>query len=325
MSQSRQSSLISRIFVPVLELIVAWLILRAGAHAAPPATAKDVEKTDAAVAGSDSLGKDWVRVKYNDKHQPLAMESAIVRYEPIARDAKSDSPLLSVDLVAAVHIGDAAYYEELNRRFEAYDAVLYELVAPEGTVVERGRGTSNSHPLGALQNGMKTMLALDHQLEKIDYTKKNFVHADMSPDQFLQSMKDRNEGFLQMYMRLIGQSLGAQSELAANGESPDVAVFAALFAEDRPLRLKRILAQQLADTEQLLTSFGGEEGSVLISERNKAALKVLKEQIAARKKHLAIFYGAGHLADMDRRLREEFGLKPVEITWLTAWNLNPKP
>ncbi len=325
MSQPRQKSRFARRGIVILELVTAWLILRAGAAAAPPSAIKAVEKTNTDVAGDDSMGKDWVRVRYGAKHDPLAMESAIVRYEPAVRDPKSASPPLSVDLVAAVHIGDEAYYDALNRRFDAYDAVLYELVAPEGTVVERGRGTSNSNPLGALQNGMKSLLALDHQLEKIDYTKKNFVHADMSPDQFMQAMSDRNEGFLQMYMRLLGQSLGAQSEMAAGGESPDVSVFAALFAEDRPLRLKKILAQQLADTEQLLTGFGGEEGSVLISERNKAALKVLKEQIAAGKKHLAIFYGAGHLADMDQRLRKDFGLKPVEITWLTAWDLSPKP
>jgi hypothetical protein len=315
-----------RYFVTALEIVAAWLLLRGGAIAAPPAVAEPVEKSDTAIqAGAEELGKDWVRVRYNDKRDPLAMESAIVRYEPAVRDPKAAGPPLTVDLVAAVHIGDAAYYEALNRRFESYDGLLYELVAAEGTVVERGRGTSNAHPLGALQNGMKSMLALEHQLEQVDYTKKNFVHADMSPDQFLQSMKDRNEGFLQMYMRLLGHSLGAQSEMAAKGESPDLAVFAALFAEDRPLRLKKILAQQLADTEEMLTSFGGEEGSVLISERNKAALKVLKTEIAGGKKHLAIFYGAGHLADMDKRLREEFGLKPVEITWLTAWDLNPKP
>jgi hypothetical protein len=325
MSQVRQSPSQRRRLVVALQLFASSLIIHTAASAAPPTKTATVEKSDTPVADADGLGQDWVRVRYDQKHEPLAMESAIVRYVPAARDPKAPGESLSVDLVAAVHIGDAAYYEALNHRFESYDAVLYELVAPEGTVVERGRGTSNSHPLGALQNGMKALLALDHQLEKIDYTKDNFVHADMSPDQFLQAMKDRKEGFLQMYMRLLGQSLGAQSDQAMKGESPDVAVFAALFAEDRPLRLKKVLAQQLADSEQLLTSFGGEEGSVLISERNKAALKVLKEQIAAGKKRLAIFYGAGHLADMDRRLREEFGLKPVEITWLTAWDLNPKP
>ncbi|MGE3240736.1 MAG: hypothetical protein AB7G28_11925 [Pirellulales bacterium] len=303
----------------VLQLAIAWLICRSTATAAPPAVA---DKPEAATTTRDAIGTDWVRVRYDDKHTPLAMETAIVRYVPA--NAKAADPTPTVDLVAAVHVGDAAYYEALNRRFDSYDALLYELVAPEGTVVEKGRGTSNTHPLGALQNGMKTMLALEHQLEKVDYTKKNFVHADMSPDQFLQAMKDRNEGFLQMYMKLLGHTLGAQSEMMANGESPDVAMFAALFADDRPLRLKRILAQQLADTEEMLTSFGGEEGSVLISDRNQAALKVLKKEIADGKQHLAIFYGAGHLTDMDKRLRTEFGLKPVEITWLTAWDLNPK-
>jgi hypothetical protein len=224
-----------------------------------------------------------------------------------------------------VHVGDPAYYAQLNRRFKQYDALLYELVAPEGTVVQRGRGTSNAHPLGALQNGMKSMLALEHQLERIDYTKKNFVHADMSPDEFLQAMKDRNEGFMQMYMRLLGHAMAQQSDKAAKGESTEIEMLAALLSDDRPRRLKMVLAEQLAETESLLVSFGGEEGSVLISERNKAALKVLKEQLAAGKKRLAIFYGAGHLADMDRRLRQDFGLQPVEITWLTAWDLSPRP
>jgi hypothetical protein len=324
MSQSRQRARFLHSAFTFLATVVAWLTCYAGVSAEPAVADKAVEKTDAARAPDDILGKDWVRVRYDKKQEPLAMEAAIVRYVPVKPDPRGKGTPLSVDLVAAVHIGDAAYYDALNQRFEAYDALLYELVAAEGTVVERGRGTSNAHPLGALQNAMKSMLALEHQLEQVDYTKKNFVHADMSPDQFMQAMKDRNEGFLQMYMRLLGHSLGAQSKMAAKGESPDVAVFAALFAEDRPLRLKKVLSQQLADTEEMLTSFGGEEGSVLITDRNKAALKVLKQEIAAGKKRIAIFYGAGHLADMDKRLREEFGLKPVEITWLTAWDLAPQ-
>lgn len=320
-TQTRHCSFSPRTRGLVPKLALAWLVLHSGAVATPPVA---VAESESPAAIDESLGQDWVRVRYDAKHSPLAMETAIVRYVPSGMGKKAPDPNLTVDLVAAVHVGDAAYYEALNKKFESYDALLYELVAPEGTVVEKGRGTSNSHPLGAIQNGMKSMLALDHQLEKVDYTKQNFVHADMSPDQFLQAMKDRNEGFLQMYMRLLGHTLGAQSEMMANGESPDVAIFAALFADDRPLRLKKILAQQLAGTEEILTSFGGEDGSVLISDRNQAALKVLQREIGTGKKHLAIFYGAGHLADMDKRLREDFGLKPVGITWLTAWDLAPK-
>ncbi len=323
----RQLRLTCRSVVVMLQIAVAWWALRAGVSAAQSAAPVTIEKHGhgTAEAESEELGKDWVRLRYDTKRRPLAMESAIVRYEPAEPDQNSANPPLSVDLVGAVHIGDQAYYETLNRRFKQYDALLYELVAAEGTVVERGRGTSNTHPLGALQNGMKTMLALEHQLEQVDYTKENFVHADMSPDQFLQAMKDRNEGFMQMYMRLLGQTMAQQSQLATKGASPDLAIMAALFAEDRPRRLKMVLAEQLANTEDLLTSFGGEEGSVLISERNKIALRVLKEQIAAGKSKIGIFYGAGHLADMDQRMREDFGLRPVEITWLTAWDLAPKP
>ena len=268
------------------------------------------------------LGTDWVRVDYDKNHEAVGMQTAIVRYVPV-NPAPGDKPI-SVDLVAAVHVADAAYYADLNRRFEKYDAVLYELVAPEGTQVPLGRGTSNTNPLGAMQNGMKEVLALDHQLEKIDYTKKNFVHADMSPDDFLKSMKDRNEGFLEMYMKLMGESLAMQSGMAAKGESPDMELISALFSDDRPRRLKIVMAKQLAQTESLLASFGGEEGSVIISERNKIALKVLKEQLAAGKTHLAIFYGGGHLTDMNQRLKTDFGLQPTEITWLTAWDLRPK-
>jgi hypothetical protein len=51
---------------------------------------------------------------------------------------------------------------------------------------------------------------------------------------------------------------------------------------------------------------------------------VLKNQLAQGKKKIGIFYGAGHLSDMDTRLRKDFGLKPVSINWLTAWNLAAK-
>ena len=120
------------------------------------------------------------------------MQTAIVRY---AKPGDKTASPLQVDLIGAVHIGDIAYYKQLNERFKQYDALLYELVAPEGTVVERGRGTSNAHPIGAMQNVFKDLLELDHQLEEIDYTKANFIHADMSPDDFKKAMEDR-QGFV---------------------------------------------------------------------------------------------------------------------------------
>jgi hypothetical protein len=308
-------------------LIAAWQLAVGNASAQttttrrpkPADVLRPVDKKD------PKLGHDWVRLEYDDAGNPLGMQTAIIHYTNANAKARGNAKPVEVDLVGAVHIGDTVYYEKLNDTFKQYDVLLYELVAPEGTKVERGRGTSNAHPLGAMQNGIKTLLELEHQLEKVDYTQPNFVHADMSPDEFMQSMKDRNESFLQMYFRLIGQAMAHQSEMQAKGESADLELFSALFATDRPRRLKIILAKQLSEMESLMVSFGGEQGSTIISERNKKALDVLKKQLAAGKRRVGIFYGAGHLNDMDERLRKDFQLEPTAITWLTAWNLAASP
>ena len=270
-------------------------------------------------------GEQWVRLKFDQQQKPVALEVAIVRYvlpkyarQPAARVREY------VDLVGAVHIGDRRYYDQLNRRFRTYNALLYELVAPEGTVVEKGRGTSNTHPLGALQNGLKTMLDIEHQLEQIDYTRPNFVHADFSPDEFMKSMENRDEGFAQLYFRMIGQALAQQSQQSAQGESADLDILGALFSRDRPRKLKIALAKQFESLEEALASLSGPEGSTLITERNKRALEVLRQQQKLGKRRIGIFYGAGHLSDMHDRLVNDFGLKPISIEWLEAWDLRPK-
>lgn len=284
-----------------------------------------LEKPQQEDAKGEQLVDSWVRLKTDDNDEPLALEVAIVRYTKpkFAKLAPKKLPQY-VDLVGAIHIGDARYYAKLNRRFPQYDALLYELVAPKGTVVERGRGTSNLHPLGAMQNGMKTLLEIEHQLEQVDYTQPNFVHADFSPEEFAESMEKRDEGWAKLYFRMVGQGLAQQSEQAAKGNSADIDILTALFSKDRPRMLKIAMAKQFDSMEAMLSGLSGPDGSTLITERNKRALEVLKEQLDAGKRKLGVFYGAGHLPDMHTRLVEEFGLQPVSSEWLEAWNLREK-
>ena len=97
----------------------------------------------------------------------------------------------------------------------------------------------------------------------------------------------------------------------------------ALFARDRQLRLKRIMAEQMADTEGALAAIGGADGgSTIISERNKKALAVLARELDTGKKKLAIFYGAAHLGDFEKRLIEEQGYQRGDERWLSAWSLS---
>lgn len=265
------------------------------------------------------IGDQWVRLAKDAQGQPRALQTATVRYR-----GKYQGRPIAVDLIGAVHVGDVRYYRQLNKQFRQYDALLYELVAPEGTVIQPGDANRSTSAIGALQNGMSSLLELEHQLSKIDYTPRNFVHADMSPEQFASTMKDRGESFLQMYFRMLGTGIAFQSEQATTGESMDMEIIMAFMSNDRARRLKIAFASQMQHLEGLLGGFGGPDGSTIITERNKAAFRVLRREIAAGKQKLGVFYGAGHLSDMDERLRKDFGLLPEEITWLDAWDLTKK-
>lgn len=279
-----------------------------------PAGAEDDARPSEEPKPAAKTSESFVRVMHDESDQPLFMETAIVSFVPVDKNLTG----LHVDLVGVVHVAEKDYYEQLNKRFELYDAVLYELVAPEGVKIPKGgRKEGGGHPITALQNGMKNMLELEFQLEHIDYTKENFIHADMTPEEFAQSMKDRDESFIKTFFRLIGHSAAMQ----AKGGTSDADLLMALFAKDRAVRLKRIMAAQFEEMDVMMMAFDGPDGSTIITERNKKALSVLDREIKGGKKRIAVFYGAGHLPDLQARLLADHGMRRTGIEWLPAWSL----
>ncbi len=195
---------------------------------------------------------------------------------------------------------------------------------PESVTVPKGGGKANRNPVSALQNAMTGALDLQFQLKGIDYTRKNFVHADMSPEEFAKSMDRRGESMVQMFLRAMGYGLARQN--GAPSSLGDGELLMALMSKNRALALKRVMAGQFEDLEGQIEALGGKDGSTLITERNKKALAVLKKQIGEGKSRIAIFYGAGHMHDVQQRLKDEFGLAPISTRWLTAWDLrDPTP
>lgn len=65
-----------------------------------------------------------------------------------------------------------------------------------------------------------------------------------------------------------------------------------------------------------------EERSVIIGERNRAAIEALRRAIDDGNNKIAILYGGGHMPDLGRRLREEFDLVPSSVQWITAWSIS---
>ena len=238
------------------------------------------------------------------------LQTAIVSY--------TDGQGHTVNLVAAVHIADPAFYQSLNKFFATQDAVLYELVAPK----DSGPPQPNASPqslIGIVQHAMKDVLGLQFQLDGIDYTKANFVHADMDAETFEKMESERGES---LWGLMFQQALKQMTDPQAQQDQMDPdQLLAALMAPDRSRQLKLILGKQMQNMEEMSAGLNGGQGTVLVTERNKACFAVLTQQLAAGKKTMAIFYGAAHLPDMDQRLTA-MGFKSTGTTWQTAWDMS---
>lgn len=251
-------------------------------------------------------------IQWVDSPEHKALQVSVMRYQPRTGGD------FYVDLVGAVHVGDKQYYQNLNAMFKDYDVVLYELVAPEGTKIPKG-GVESKSLLSNIQVGMKNVLGLTFQMEEVDYTPKNFVHADFTPEEFSQSMKDKGESFFSMFFNLWRASVSQQ--LTGQSSSNDFDLLMALISSDRENALKEIMAQELVNSDGVLSALEGPEGSTLVAARNQKALKVLREQMMNKHQSYAIFYGAAHLPDFHERLVRDFDMVPVSEKWLDAWKI----
>lgn len=279
----------------------------------------------AATDGNDNLAKAdapqadranelYLRVTKTDQQKPEALQTAIVRFKG-KKGTKYAGRV--VDLVGVVHIGQQDYYDELNKLLAKYESVLYELVAPDGTRIRPEDLEKRRSLLSSMQSGMKDMLNLEYQLELIDYMAENFRHADMSPDEFVQDLERRGDSVWKMVARMMGAGLASSASTGG-----DAGLLLAMFSNDRSKKMKQVMARQLVDIELVTAGMDDANGeNTLIKGRNGKAFKILKEELDAGKKKIAVFYGAGHLPDMAERLEEDFEMTARKTTWLDAWDL----
>jgi hypothetical protein len=254
----------------------------------------------------------YIRIVKGEDKKPLALETSVIRFE--GREGTKYAGRI-VDLVGVIHIGQAGYYEELDGRLKSYDAVLYELVAPDGTRIRPEDLEKRRSVLASVQSGMKEMLDLEYQLEKIDYLAKNFVHADMSPEEFSKDMANRGDGIWKMAARMVGAGLATQ-----NATGSDIGLIAALISGDRTMGLRQSMAKQLVSMNMAgIDDATGD--NTLIKGRNRKALQILERELAAGKKTVAIFYGAGHMEDMAARVEKDFEMSQTQVQWVKAWDL----
>jgi hypothetical protein len=115
----------------------------------------------------------------------------------------------------------------------------------------------------------------------------------------------------------------SKGDVGKSFENEDLAdeVIKLLCRPDAERQVKLLLARHMQDAENAAAGLEGSDGSVILTERNKAALKVLRQTLNEGKKHISIFYGAAHMPSMSETLVKDFGFKPVSIEWRMAWDL----
>lgn len=310
-----------------MALTAAWLPLAAAESAADAAY-------DAAAEVSETSDEAREFIRFIEREDGSgALQTANAR---MVRD--EDGAV--VDLLSVVHIGDADYYQRFNEAFPDYDSVLFELVGDPGDLVrasaraqaaaaaaEEGEEgateprRSSGSMIGSMQAAAGRALELAYQLEVVDYTGDNLVHADMDGDTFRQRQRDRNEGFLQLYLRAVRMSMANPQAATTSFGLLDVAE--AFVATDRANRLKWLMAGELGGAEDLFKLLEDDGGTVIIGERNQVAMDVLVARLEEGDRKIGIFYGAGHMDDFERRLKE-LGFRTEGLDWWTAWELAPK-
>jgi hypothetical protein len=255
----------------------------------------------------------FTRVALDENSQPRALQMSIVTYAPLDLERT-----LSVDLISAIHIGDPAYYAELNERFRDYDVLLYELVAPQDAVAAN-RLEKRTGMLSKAQLGMTKLLDLSFQLDEINYDQDNFVHADLSPTELRQSMDDRGESLYVYFWRIFFASLNEYSKDPLGLK--DWELLSAMLRSGEEDSLKTMIAYEMTNLEQVQNILGEDSGSAVIGARNQRAVDVLQREIGTGAKRIGIFYGVAHMPDLEARLLDQVDLIYTGTVWVDAWQL----
>lgn len=278
---------------------------------------------------------DYVRYLGDDKRGQL--QTVIVTMK------KDD---VTIELIGAVHVADPDYYKALTKLFTGYEGLLFELVdgqkLKEGlegnasptkpvTKVQSPPNGDSATPtededkspafkiISGLMHGFGSFFRLQYQTDGIDYHTKNFVHADVSMDEFVRLQADKGESFIDLMRKAIDAQLQVGSDRKAEPKGSQLLL--ALLGDSSGLKVA--MARQLGSADDLVSAMEQDGGSVIITERNKKALEVVDRETASGRKNLGLFYGAAHLSDFESRL-EKKGYRRTGERWLTAWEIKPR-
>jgi len=171
-----------------------------------------------------------------------------------------------------------------------------------------------------IQKRIADTFDLTFQLDEMSHAGEKYVNSDLSIDE-IDRLISEGGGDGSMLFDMIG----------GEGFMTAIAGFVLDLIERMPgvaVRGKVMLMEMLASSDEIFEAgVPGMEGlfEVLIEKRNERVMDDLATLIEGGIEYengVAIIYGAGHMKDMEKRLRERFGYSPVDEGWTTAMRVD---
>ena len=236
-------------------------------------------------------------------------------------------------LAGVSHVGESNYYARLQKLLDAQELVLFEGVTDRASRAAGRKVFDNSkEELGSLQNTMAESLGLAFQLGAIDYERPNFRNSDLTIEQIAQLIaKEAPPGgkpsktaqeFQKMLEMMQGDSfIGAlvSAGMKLIGTNPKLQALMKLAMIEVLGRFKGDMSQFEGlppEWKRLI--------EILLRARNDVVLKDLQVELRKRApaKSIAIFYGAAHMEDLQRRLTAEMHYRPAGEQWFPAFSVD---
>lgn len=230
----------------------------------------------------------------------------------------------AVDLVGVAHVGGADYYQRLSRRLAQADLVLFEGVTDatkpdpldrDPSALARAHSKSGYGRIGS-------SLGLSSQGEHIRYERPRFRRCDM-PIQEMIGLLDRD---IARGGKTAEEAAAAKAEMQSikkvlGGESLLMNSMLGLVKINHSLRSRIRLSMVAIGTRRSEGEGVSTRLKRLINEdRNEHVIRELSQVLRKEpgRRRIAVFYGSGHHADLERRLRR-LGYSPVgPVSWESA-------
>jgi hypothetical protein len=272
----------------------------------------------------------------------VQLQLAVRTFVPVGRRGQT------IWLAGASHVGEPEYYHNLQKQLDARTIVLYEgvnvdahpqhVVRPgtEG-VMRRPIPQAMKSPGGfSLQAALAKSLGLVFQLDAIDYNRPNFINSDLSILEIQRIMLDepdavpappgakgRSDPSFDFLLQIMDGSsfIGGLFKLGIEyiGTDPQLQAVSKLTLIETLGRIKGDFSQMrgLPPGMQRLVK-------VLIEARNQRVVDDLKTELKAvpRSGSIGVFYGTGHMEDMEKRVTHQLNYRPDGNVWLTAFSVD---